>query len=572
MGGRRTTRKGLRGIAAPFTVAPPAGARIRDRLRLSERDIEVLTAVGRHLGSHARADLAERIGIGNVGGKDNRRAERKKKLTAVSSSRWAGAITRTSEDQYQLSLRSLHDQRTGLRRAIATISKRLAVPCGKRQGRIRGYANQEERWHKQRRLQVLTARLARVEDRIDKGRPAIVAGGRRLAKARHNLTDADLTEQQWRRQWDARRMFLTADGETGAPFGNYTIAVDPGDSSVTIVLPEPLRHLANAPRGRYRLSSTVRFYHRRDQWLDRAQANRAVRYDITHNPDRDRWYLDASWSSDTPPLPSPDQLAASGARLLSVDLNSDHLAACIVDTCGNPIGRPLTIPTELSGPASRRDGHLRQAISDLIDLALWHGCAGIAIENLGFDDARATGRETMGRGRRGKSFRRTVAGIPTARFRERLRGMAYHRGLVVIAVDPAYTSRWGAQHWQRPLQQQTKQNTKQNTENTVTRHHAAAVAIGRRAFGHGIRRRPGVTARHQRMATRRATGQTAPRPPAHGTASPPRTAGTPTGGGKTCRSPSDQPALFPAPKTVRGAPGPSPGPVHGDSANTGQLA
>ncbi|MCX4430052.1 hypothetical protein [Streptomyces mirabilis] len=69
------------------------------------------------------------------------------------------------------------------------------------------------------------------------------------------------------------------------------------------------------------------------------------------------------------------------------------------------------------------------------------------IEDLGFADARATGRETMGRGRRGKQFRRTVAGIPTARFRERLRGMACHAGLVVIAVDPAYTSLWGGQYW-----------------------------------------------------------------------------------------------------------------------------
>ncbi|MGP3960521.1 IS200/IS605 family accessory protein TnpB-related protein [Nonomuraea sp. 3N208] len=565
MSGRERAGKGLRTIAAPFTVAAPAGVRIRDRLRLSELDFEVLSAVGRHLGHHARADLAERIRIGDVTIAQNRRAERKKRLTAVSSSRWAGAMTRTSEDQYQLALRCLHDQRAGLRRAIATISKRLAVPCGQRKGRVRGYADQDERWQKQRRLQVLTARLARVQDRIDKGRPAIVAGGRRLAKARHNLTDANLSEQQWRRQWEARRIFLTADGETGAPFGNYTITVDPGDGSVTIVLPQPLRHLANAPRGRYQLAGTVRFHHRREEWLDRVQANRAVRYDITYDPERDRWYLDASWSADTPALPSPDQLAASGARLLSVDLNADHLAACVVDACGNPIGQPITIPTALSGPASRRDGRLRQAIGELIDLAHRHGCAGIAIENLGFADARATGRETMGRGRRGKSFRRTVAGIPTARFRERLRGMAYHRGLVVVAVDPAYTSRWGGQHWQRPLQQQTKQNN----ENTATRHHAAAVAIGRRAFGHGIRRRPGVTARHQRMATRRATGQTAPRPPAHGTASPPRTAGTPPEGGKTCRDPGDQHALFPAPKTVRGAPGPSPGPVHGDSANVG---
>ncbi|MGW2742140.1 hypothetical protein [Streptomyces sp. NPDC001450] len=95
------------------------------------------------------------------------------------------------------------------------------------------------------------------------------------------------------------------------------------------------------------------------------------------------------------------------------------------------------VPLELTGSTATRDGRLRAAISDLIALAHERGCAAIAIEDLGFAEARATGRESMGRGRRGEAFRRTVAGIPTARFRERLRGMTYHVGLVVVSVDPA---------------------------------------------------------------------------------------------------------------------------------------
>ncbi|MGW1780287.1 IS200/IS605 family accessory protein TnpB-related protein [Streptomyces sp. NPDC002143] len=316
---------------------------------------------------------------------------------------------------------------------------------------------------KQCRLDVLTARLATVEQRIKDGRPSIVIGGRRLAKVRHNLTDAQLTEAEWRKRWDAERMFLTADGESGAPYGNYTITVDPADGSVTIVLPEPLRRLANAPRGRYRLSCTVAFSHRREEWLDRATAHRAVRYDITCDPARNRWYLDASWSADTAVLPTPEEIRAFGERTLGIDLNADHLAACVLDLHGNPIGRPITISLGVTGPASRRDGRLRAAVSQLITIARQHHCAGIVVENLGFDDARSAGRETMGRGRRGKKFRRTVAGMPTAKFRERLRSMAYHAGIVVIAVDPAYTSIWGGRHWQSPLRQQTKTTS-------VTRH------------------------------------------------------------------------------------------------------
>ena len=37
------------------------------------------------------------------------------------------------------------------------------------------------------------------------------------------------------------------------------------------LLPQPLRHLANQPRGRYRLGCTVTFSHRRGEWLDRVE-------------------------------------------------------------------------------------------------------------------------------------------------------------------------------------------------------------------------------------------------------------------------------------------------------------
>jgi hypothetical protein len=558
---RARRRRQLRAIAPPFTVAAPSGARIRDRLRLSTADEKVLRLVGEHLGRLQRADLATRIQLGNVPPAGTQRTQRKRALTVHSSSRWAGAMTRASEDQYQLSLRCLSDEQAALTRAIAAIGQRLAVACGQRASGVRGYLDRAERAQKQRRLQVLTSRLCAVERRLASGHPAIVVGGRGLARARHNLADARLTQAQWRERWAAARLFLTADGESGAPYGNYTICADPAGGSVTLVLPGPLRHLANSPRGRYRLSCTVTFCHRREEWLDRVSANQAVRYDITHDPVSGRWYLDASWVIAAIPLPAPGDLARGGARLLGVDLNAGHLAACVVDAHGNPVGGPVTITFSLTGPASQRDGRLRAAISEIIGLAREHGCAGIAIENLGFDDARATGRETMGRGRRGRKFRRSVAGIPTAQFRERIRGMAFHQGLVVVAVDPAYTSRWGAQHWQAPLQQQAK--------TLVTGHHGAAVAIGRRALGYRIRRRPGVTARDQRIATRRAAGQAVSRPGGMRDRMPSRTSGTVGNGRKDLRSRGDQHVLLPVPEDRSRGAGLSP--VSADPANTGQL-
>ncbi|WP_343708906.1 hypothetical protein [Mycobacterium sp.] len=175
------------------------------------------------------------------------------------------------------------------------------------------------------------------------------------------------------------------------------------------------------------------------------------------------------------------------------------------------------------------DGHLAVGV---LDNAQTSGCAVVVVvvvvENLDFADARATGRDTLGRGKRGKRLRRTIAGIPTRRFRDRLIGMAARRGLAVIGVDPAYTSRWGRQHWRKPLQQPTSDPA------TVTVHHGAAAAIGRRGLGKPIRRRPAGPRTQQRMR--------AGTPPARPDQPP-----TPT---RRCRSPGSPPR----PQRRRGAP------------------
>ena len=103
----------------------------------------------------------------------------------------------------------------------------------------------------------------------------------------------------------------------------------------------------------------------------------------------------------------------------------------------------------------------------------------------------------MGRGARGKRFRKTVAGIPTAVFRNRLAAQTYRHGLRLFAVNPAYTSAWGDQHWRTPYE-------------NVTRHEAAATVIGRRAQGFKARRREGVTRTRPEDRVVRATDQAAP--------------------------------------------------------------
>jgi hypothetical protein len=474
----------LRPVMVPFVAVAPGGVRVRTRLRPPPHDEAVLWAVGGHLGSLAGRDLAARCAEGRLDarGRAGSRAVRKRALTAESSSRWAGAITRTSEDAYRLAGQNLRAERASLQVRIRRIQARLAAQVGGKAGSTRGYPTATERYAKTIRLRALLARLSRVERQADSGAVSVVRGGKALLRKRNNLAAAGLTADRWRREWESARLFLTADGERDKAWGNETIRWHPDQGWLEVKLPAPLADLANRPHGRYRLSCPVRFSYRGDQLAAQA-ATGAVRYDISYNPARGRWYLDASWKAAPAPAASLEELRQH--PVLAVDVNHGHLAATVIAADGNILGAPATIGLDLVGlPATTRDGHLRAAISSLIATAHASSARALVIEDLDFAQARAEGRERTGRrpshGKRGRGFRRAVAGIPTGKLRDRLVQMADNAGLHVIVVDPAYTSRWAAQHWLRPLREHHPE---------ATGHHAAALVIGRRGLGHRARRR-----------------------------------------------------------------------------------
>lgn len=118
----------------------------------------------------------------------------------------------------------------------------------------------------------------------------ITVGGKRLWRNRAHLDAAEMTEQRWREAWDAARLFLTADGESGKAGGNETIRVDER-GGLRIKVPAALvaqfgSHVV--------IDMPVRFSHRGGEWATRVAGRWAVRYDINFDPARGRWYLDAS--------------------------------------------------------------------------------------------------------------------------------------------------------------------------------------------------------------------------------------------------------------------------------------
>ncbi|MFB6782751.1 IS200/IS605 family accessory protein TnpB-related protein [Streptomyces sp. NPDC056352] len=526
---------GLRELAVPFVVPGPCGVAIRDRLKhLTPQDERVLRAVGAHQGALASGDLKARCADGHDHSAQTW-AARKRELTGVSSSRIAGAITKATHDQWALARRCQAAHIQNLAAGIRTLRHRLSLPVGE-PGTKRapgGYRSKNEWFHKSRRLAALEDRHAAAVAEWRAGRVRVVRGGKRLLNTRHHLTQAQLTEDQWRQRWEAERWFLAADGESGKRFGNETIRVNP-DGEVSIRLPAPLAHLANTRHGRYTLTATVAFAHRGAEWADRIEANRAVAYRIHLDTGRGRWYLTASWQR---PVIRTVPLETARARgMIGVDTNADHFAAYRLDVHGNPVGGPHRFLYDLTGTADHRDAQIRHALTRLINWAVHAGVAAIGIEDLDF-----TAEKTREKHGRRKRFRQLISGIPTGKLKARLVSMAAEQGLAIVAVDPAYTSQWGGQHWQKPLT---------TPHRTMSRHDAASIAIGRRALGHPVRRRtaPPPHDRSDRAGHRTVQagpgdrGREGTRPPT--TDRPP---GGPSPSGKRKREPS-------ASNTVRNAP------------------
>jgi len=494
-------------IAPPVQAPAVTTLRIRTRLRVSDADQAVIVTLGTHLGRLARADLAKR-GRAGLDHSEKVWAQRKRAITKESSSRWAGAITKASNDAYATARRNQLRQRADLTRAIAILEEKIELSChsAKEREELRagragrklkfGYRSRWELAMKRQRLQHLRARKARLDQDLDAGRVHITRGGKRLLCHRLHLDQAGITKEQWRALWDASRWWITANGESGKHFGNETIRLSP-EGVLEVDLPQPLAQMANITTGgltRYRFQAEVHFSYRQAEWLAQVRGDRAVAYSISFDPAKDRFYLDASFTPASPaPVPAYQELLLDRAtRTLAVDHNHGFLAPALLDRSSNPVGRLPHIPLvteDLS--AATRDGHLRQAITQLLDLAEVSRARCITIEDLGFSEMRSTGRERYGSRH---WFRKVVSGMPTARFRDRLVAMASRRGTAVVGVPAAYTSIWGHQYWLAPLLAQHQQ---------VSGHTAAAVVLGRRAFGHSARRRslasPGVTTSERRI-------------------------------------------------------------------------
>src|SRR5665811_890880 len=119
----------LRVLAESFVVSPPSRVTIKTRLPPTPAEEQALREVGTLLGSLYRAAPATRLSQGKLDahGRAQCRKVRKKYLTAQSSSRWAGSITRATQDQYDLAAGALAAERAMLVAATGKLAQPVAA-------------------------------------------------------------------------------------------------------------------------------------------------------------------------------------------------------------------------------------------------------------------------------------------------------------------------------------------------------------------------------------------------------------------------------------------------------------
>ena len=500
-------RKPFRKINDSFLVATASGVSTKTSLHLSAQDRLVLEAVGAYLTKLANQDLVRAV---------DRVIDwptRKQQLTPYCSSRWAGSMTRTNNDLVKLAKANQFRYLQDLKAAIKHLDQRLArsiynpqlpisatnfkalTKAGK-VDQIQGYTSPFERFQKQQRRIILTAKLAQTESDYDQGLVSVCRGGKDLLKNRNNLDalGSQYTYESWYQTWVAQRRFLTANGEAGKNYGNETIRVNPLDGTLTLDLPPSLESLANqGSKDHYTLAATADFKYLAQEWTSQTLANKAVSYTISENPENQRWYLSASWTKPgiaTETAASDLTAVVKPQRVLALDFNAQHFSGRIIDEAGNPVGPAIEWFFEIAGlPTETRDGHLREVFSQIIKYCLAHQVDTIALEDLGFEDSKT--REKFGHQ---KGFRKLISNFPYTIIKNRLVNMASKVGIKIMAVDPAYTSQWGNQHWLSYL------NLQKQTKAKATTHMSAAIVIGRRVFKYRARRKPGVVSREQSIS------------------------------------------------------------------------
>ena len=283
------------------------------------------------------------------------------------------------------------------------------------------------------RLMKLTAKLARVEQRLEANVPGICFGTRKLFRQQHHLELAGFDSREtWLREWQSSRshqvFFVGSKDETT---GNQLCQLrKTGDGTYALKIRVPDRLLA--PRDeKYLVIDNVAFAYDHEALDAALEAGTALSWRL-HRDERG-WRAFVSFNHQ----PAERVTLDTEYGAIGMDFNVDHLAVTETDAYGNLLWtRRLPLLREHASSAQRN-----AALSDALTTAVaWakNTRKPVVAEDLDFSAKKKAMAQMSPKGAR------MLSGLLYAKYRQLLEAKCFRAGVELIRIDPAFTSTIGA--------------------------------------------------------------------------------------------------------------------------------
>ncbi len=342
---------------------------------------------------------------------------------------------------------------------IAQLQRRIAraetvlrkIPCGT-------HAHHQKR----RRLAILAQRLQalRADDAV--GRIRLCFGSRKLFRRQFALAENGYaSHEHWRREWRAVRshqVFVLGSKDETAGCQGCVATVD-ADRRIALRLRLPN---ALAGSGKYVVIPGLRFAYGHEAVVV------AIGRNLSRNP-RDRQAISWRFVQDrkgwrvlaTVCVPAGTPLSVDHGGVVGIDLNADHVAVTDLDRFGNVVAT-FRVPCVTRG---KTHPQILAVLGDATSQVVTYACRRqkpIVAEQLDFEEKKAELEQ------RGVRYARLLSTFAYAAFHAILHARCYDAGIALRRVNPAYTSVIGAYKFADRY--------------GLSRHHAAALSIGRRGM------------------------------------------------------------------------------------------
>ena len=370
--------------------------------------------------------------------------------------------------KYQITARHFNAAKVSIEGQIESIKQRQKGLIASKREEIEVLKKKIERFskrkinrllvhQKKRRLHKLQTALASLEKDHNNGTCRLCFGSKKLFRAQFNLeANGYQNHKEWHKDWGQSRaseiFFLGSKDETS---GNQTCTATIQEDqtlSLRIRLPDSI-----AAKGKYLTLDHIKFAYGQDEILAALiNGNQAISWRFIL--DKKGWRIFATLDITAPPITSDQKLGVIG-----LDINVDHLAITETDRFGNPI-LTKTIPLPVKHKTTHQiEAIIGDAAAEAIAFAK-ETKKPLVIEKLDFQKKKTTLREE-----KSAYIARTLSSFAYQSIITHLKSRGLRNGVLVIQVNPAYTSIIGRMKFAKRY--------------GLSIHHAAALTIGRRFLG-----------------------------------------------------------------------------------------